>query len=219
MASPVATPVVRSYAPLDLTTGYVAHRALREELARLTVATREVNPADIRQSRAVEDHLALVLRFLAAHHREEDAFVYPRVRARVRVPAAGRVFVALEGDHDSLDTLMRRAGDARVPLRERSPVVGRLHDLVARHTYQEEREMFPLMRRHVGNHEQRRLLRRTLRAWGRDMPAFVALYLHHADPVERIRILRVAPTGAGVMWRVAWRRGYVRRRVEAYGTA
>ncbi|MDI2125318.1 hemerythrin domain-containing protein [Yinghuangia seranimata] len=212
---------VHTSPPLDLTSGYVAHRGLREELARLTVATREVNPADIRQVRAVEDHLALVLRFLAAHHREEDALVFPRVRARVGhgLPVAGRVFTDLAVDHDSLDVLTRRAGDTQVPLRERSLAIGRLHALVARHTYQEEREMFPLMRRHVSNLEQRRLLRRTLRGWGRDLPAFVALYFHHADAGERARLLRFAPFGAGLMWRLSWKRGYERRRVAAYGTS
>lgn len=214
----MASTVVRSSPPLDLTSGYVAHRGLREEFARLTVATREVNPVDIRQVQAVEDHLALVLRFLAAHHREEDTLVYPRVRARLRMPVPGRVFTELEYDHESLDTLTRRAGDIRVPLRDRSPAVGRLHELVARHTYQEEREMFPLMRRHVSDLEHRRLLCGTLRGWGPDLPAFIGLYLHHADPVEQIRLLRFAPPGAGVMWRLAWRRQYARRRAAAYGT-
>ncbi|MCF2526002.1 hemerythrin domain-containing protein [Yinghuangia soli] len=217
MASTVVRPSLPSPPP-DLTPGYLAHRGLREELARLAVATREVNPADIRQVQAVEEHLALVLRFLAAHHREEDTVVYPRVRARLRAPVPGRVFSDLEGDHDSLDTLTRRAADVRVPLRERAPAVGRLHDLVARHTYQEERDLFPLMRRHVSNREHGRLVRRTLRGWGRDLPVFISLYLHHADPVEQIRLLRFAPPGAGVMWRLAWRRQYARRRAAAYGT-
>lgn len=211
----MASSVVPISPPLDLTSGYVAHRGLREELARLTVATRGVNPADIRQRQAVEAHLALVLRFLDAHHREEHTLVYPRVRARF--PVAGRVFTALQGDHDSLDTLRRRAADTQVPLRDRSMAVGRLHDLVARHTYHEESAVFPLMRRHVSNLEQRALLRRTLRAWGRDMPDFVALYLHHADRDERRCLLRLVPPGAGFMWRAVWRRRYARRRAAAYG--
>ncbi|MFI6978024.1 hemerythrin domain-containing protein [Embleya sp. NPDC050154] len=212
-ASPTRTP---SRAPtLDLTPGYVAHRGLREELARLTEVTRHLDPVDILRVRAVEEHLALVLRFLRAHHREEHTVLYPWVRAGS--PRAARTVTAFQVDHSALEDAMRRAADVSVPLRDRSPAIGRLYDLVARHSLAEEHQLFPLMRLHVRATPDGRMPTRTVRVWGRDLPALVAFHLHHATDAERRRVLRWIPPGTALLWRAGWRRAYERRRRAAYG--
>nr|WP_237535176.1 hemerythrin domain-containing protein [Streptomyces sp. SID3343] len=188
---------------------------MREELARLTEATRHLDPVDILRVRAVEEHLALVLRFLAAHHREEHTVLYPPVQAGS--PRAARTVTAFQVDHSTLEDAMRRTADTQVPLRDRSPEIARLYHLVARHSLAEEHQLFPLMRRHVRATPAGRMPGRTVRVWGRDLPAFVAFHLHHATDAERARVLRWIPPGTALLWRAGWRRSYERRRQAAYG--
>ncbi|MFI1377956.1 hemerythrin domain-containing protein [Embleya sp. NPDC020886] len=216
---PPVSPTPASTTPtrtLDLTPGYVAHRGLREELARLTEVTRHLDPVDILRVRAVEEHLALVLRFLRAHHREEHTVLYPWVRAGS--PRAARTVTAFQVEHSALEDAMLRAADRNVPLRDRSPAIGRLYDLVARHSLAEEHQLFPLMRRHVRGTSDGRMPSRTVRVWGRDLPALVAFHLHHATEAERRRVLRWIPPGTALLWRAGWRRAYERRRRAAYGS-
>ncbi|OPC80505.1 hypothetical protein B4N89_05655 [Embleya scabrispora] len=218
MSTSTVRPVTPTSTPaptLDLTPGYVAHRGLREELARLTEVTRHLDPVDILRVRAVEEHLALVLRFLRAHHREEHIVLYPSVRAGS--PRAARTVTAFQVDHSTLEEAMRLVADRNVPLRDRSPAIGRLCELVARHSLAEEHELFPLMRRHVRGTPDGRMPTRTVRVWGRDLPAFVAFHLHHATGAERRRVLRWIPPGTALLWRAGWRRAYERRRRAAYG--
>lgn len=220
-AAPVSTTTVSPVTPtptpaLDLTPGYVAHRGLREELARLTEVTRHLDPVDILRVRAIEEHLALVLRFLRAHHREEHTVLYPWVRAGS--PRAARTVTAFQVDHSALEAAMLRVADPSVPLRDRSPAIGRLYELVARHSLAEEHQLFPLMRRHVRGTPDGRMPTRTVRVWGRDLPAFVAFHLHHATDAERRRVLRWIPPGTALLWRAGWRRAYERRRRAAYGS-
>jgi len=171
---------------------------------------------DILRVRAVEEHLALVLRFLAAHHREEHAILYPRARAGSS-RTAGAV-VVFRGQHMALDDAMRRAADANVPPRERSCEIGRLYELVARHSLAEEHELFPLIRAHVRATPGGRMPGRTVRLWGRDLPAFAAFHLHHAAGAEQARVLRWMPAGTALLWRAGRRRAYARRKRAAYGS-
>ena len=213
----MSTSALRPVSPtLDLTPGYVAHRGLREELARLAETTGNLDPVDILRTRAVEEHLALVLRFLAAHHHEEHTVLYPHVRAGS--PRAAGTVVAFQGQHTALDEAMRRAADATVPLRDRSPEIGRLYELVARHSLAEEHELFPLLRAHVRGTPGGRMPGRTVRLWGRDLPVFAAFHLHHATDAERARVLRWMPAGTALLWRAGLRRAYARRRRAAYGS-
>lgn len=83
--------------PADTRMMAIVHAALQRDLRRATDVLRAVPPPEGRQRRALGEHVGWLMEFLDAHHRSEDAGLWPLVRDRN--PASGALLDSLEADH------------------------------------------------------------------------------------------------------------------------
>ncbi len=198
----------------DLTDYLVVHRAMTTDLRRLAEVTAEIargrEPLDARRAAAVRDYLAGVDAEIRSHHQIEDDHVWPFL---VAVSGHGTGLAALTGDHDELDPLLdaaeRAAGQLvaapadRAQAERLAAVLADLSALLSRHIADEERVVFPVIRRHVRIADYRRLQRRfrgnlSWRALVFAAPWVVA----HATPSERGTLLAEAGVGLRVLLRL-----------------
>lgn len=80
--------------PADTTMMTIVHDAVRRDLARLQVA---VSVPDNPGRAALAGHAAALMRFLQAHHDNEDRGLWPLVRAAD--PGAAGVLAEMDGEH------------------------------------------------------------------------------------------------------------------------
>jgi hypothetical protein len=84
-------------APADTRIMGIIHSALKRDLVRTREVLAAARPPLGRQRQALGDHVTWLMAFLHAHHRAEDAGLWPLVRQRN--PAAGELLDSLEADH------------------------------------------------------------------------------------------------------------------------
>jgi hypothetical protein len=122
--------------PADTTIYRLIHRAMVASAARLaTVAGQGAGDPDAR-ARWVNGFVAGV----HWHQAEEDGVAFPALVERV--PAARSSIERLALDHEELDELLGR-------LAHEPGVAGRVHDLLAAHTFDEDVNIAPLLERHL----------------------------------------------------------------------
>jgi len=209
----------------DLTDYFVVHRAMTTDLHRLADVTARIargqEPFDARRAAAVRDYVAGIDAEIRSHHQIEDDHVWPFL---VAVSGQSTGLAALTGDHDELDPLLDAAEQAAGQLvaapadREQAErlaaVLADLSALLSRHVADEERVVFPVIRRHVRIADYRRLQRRfrgnlSWRALVFAAPWVVA----HATPSERAALLAEAGVGLRVLLRLVGGRFAARQRL------
>lgn len=143
----------------DLSGIMLAHRAMVADIGRLADLTTAIAqrrmPCTPQRARALTRYLELMCESIHHHHTMEDDVLWPVIEA-----AAGDFvdLTELTADHAALDPRLDR-------LREHAAAFGRsgdpelarplaagladLHRLLAAHIADEERELFPVIRRHV----------------------------------------------------------------------
>lgn len=151
-------------APADTRIMGVVHDALRRDLDRAVAALSAAPYPRPAQREAIAEHVSWMMGFLHAHHRGEDAGLWPLVRARD--PQAGHLLDVIEADHARvaplLDACDRAANDygrtasdeARAAL---LGALGRLGEALIPHLEREENELMPLVSVAVTNAEWRAL--------------------------------------------------------------
>lgn len=143
----------------DLSGIMLAHRAMLADIGRLADLTAAIaqrrTPCAVKRARAITRYLDLMCESIHHHHRMEDDVLLPVIASS----AAGLVdLTELTEDHAALDPRLDR-------LREHAAAFGRcgdpemarplaagladLHRLLQAHIADEERELFPVIRRHV----------------------------------------------------------------------
>ena len=210
----------------DLTDYLVVHRAMTTDLRRLTEVADRIargEPLDARRAAAVRDYLAGIDAEIRSHHQIEDEHVWPFLVV-VRGHADATDLTGLTGDHDELDPLLDAAGHAarkladapadRAPAQRLAALLADFSALLDRHIADEERVVFPMIRRYVRVADYRRLQRRfrgnlSLRALVFAAPWVVA----HATPQEQAALLAEAGAGLRLWLRVVGGRFAARRRL------
>lgn len=143
----------------DLSGIMLAHRAMVTDIGRLADLTTAIaqrrTPCTVKRARAITRYLDLMCESIHHHHTMEDDVLLPIIESS----AAGLVdLTELTEDHAILDPrLDRLRGHAATFARSGDPEMARplaagladLHRLLEAHIADEERELFPVIRRHV----------------------------------------------------------------------
>jgi hemerythrin-like domain-containing protein len=141
-------------APADTRMMGIVHDGLRRDLARAIDALSmepTSGPEGDRQA-AIGEQVGWMMQFLHAHHRGEDAWLWPLVRERV--PEAGRLLDQMEADHAVVDPLVDACDSAAQSYRDSSSddarrdlqeALVRLCDALLPHLRREEDEAMPLV--------------------------------------------------------------------------
>jgi deazaflavin-dependent oxidoreductase (nitroreductase family) len=141
-------------APADTRMMGIVHDGLRRDLARsikALAADPASRPAGDRRA-AIGEQVGWMMDFLHAHHRGEDAWLWPLVRARV--PRAGPLLDHMEADHAVVDPLIDACDGAAGRYRDSScddarrdlqVALVQLCDALLPHLRREEDEAMPLV--------------------------------------------------------------------------
>ncbi len=213
------TPRRRGEPEADLTGLVLAHRALRGGCRLLADVTGEATGSAAwspQRRRAVVALGRGVLREVREHSEREDGVLWPVVAASAGAHAAD--LEPLTEDHEALRGLLTRAGAALEVLAAAGPdavaaaaVFGELADALDEHVEEEEREVFPVVRRCVSARDLSRYETLCARGPGLRHAAFALPWLADTcrTPGERAGLLAATPVGLRVVLRLAgpaWRR-------------
>ncbi|MGW0157889.1 hemerythrin domain-containing protein [Mycobacterium sp. NPDC003323] len=143
----------------DLSGILLAHRAMVTDIGRLadllTGIAQRRTPCSIKRARAITRYLELMCESIHHHHSMEDDVLWPIIESS----AAGLVdLTELTEDHATLDprldrlramaTAFARSGEPDLA-RPLAAALADLHRLLHAHIADEERDLFPVIRRHV----------------------------------------------------------------------
>jgi hypothetical protein len=207
----------------DLTGLALAHRALRGGCRLLADAAGEAagdaaggTAWSPQRRRALVAFGRGVLREVCVHTEREDAVLWPVVAASAGAHAAD--LGPLTEDHAALRALLARAGAALEALAApdgdavaAAAVLGELAGALAEHVEEEEREVFPVLRRCVSARDLARYEACCARGPGPRHAAFALPWLAATcgTPGERAGLLAATPVPLRVVLRLAgpgWRR-------------
>lgn len=197
------------------------HRIFRHEFRSLRRLVTEVPPTDAWRVRATADHLQFMLDGLHMHHTTEDDLVWPLVRARAGVDAM--LATRMEEQHRDIDTALVAVRDAAAtwspaPTAEAATALASRLDefleVVEHHLDEEERDVVPLIDRHLTMAEWEEVGKRGFEKFTPSQ-RWVALgqLLDVATPDEAAMMLDKLPLPVRVLWPIVGRRMY-RRYVE-----
>lgn len=186
-------------APADTNMMRIVHNALRRDLRRAHTALTSEPPPDERQSRAIATHLQWMMEFLEAHHRSEDAGLYPLVRERD--PSTAPLLDDMARDHEAVARAIRHLAEATADGGERietGPITRAIEDLnevLLPHLDREEREAMPAASRTISNAEwqaieqEHNLDGKSMAQLGREGHWLI----DDATPDDRARVLGLVP--------------------------
>jgi len=200
---------------------YVVHRVFRRELTLLPRLVREVREGDTGRAAQVGGHLRLVLDGLHMHHTGEDEVLWPRLLERA-APSAELVRT-MQAQHHRVDDHLDRLGpllqewmrSASVLRGEQlARVTDELRESLLEHLDLEEREILPLVSRHItvaewdslGEHGRGAIAPRLL-------PLLFGSVLEDADPQEREMMLSPLPAPVRLLLRT-WGSRHYRRYIK-----
>jgi hypothetical protein len=205
----------------DLTAMVVAHRAIGQDLGRLVASAAELAPFARGRDLAIRRYSAALLTQIRAHHRYEDEIVWPVIAA-----AAGQAvdLTPLTDDHQAIEAAARRASRALRSDGEPDPALGELRkalaelrDMLGEHIADEERQVFPVMRRYLRAQTDRWCQRQACRT--SPAPRFRMPWLaSYSRPGEMTSLLAAGGPRARIAL-LAGRPGYARLERLAFGPA
>jgi hemerythrin-like domain-containing protein len=208
--------------PLDSTPNVnemrVIHRVFRRELAALPDAIRQVSDGDRRRARVVGGHVQLILAGLHMHHLGEDAELWPRLLDRA-APSAdlirtmeqqhGRVEAGLGELRPSLEQWIRTA--STVHGEWVAELLTKLRGDLVEHLDLEEREILPLVERHITAAEWSKLGEHGKDSMSaRQLPLMFGAIMEDADEKERAELLATLPAPIRLLMRGVGGRQYRR---------
>ena len=180
----------------DVNKMVVIHRVFRREFAQIPRLVRGVRDGDTSRARLVADHLGLIVAGLHMHHTGEDAGLWPLLLDRA-APSTALV--------ETMQEQLHRVDE----------LVAQLAGALLEHLDLEEREILPLVSRHVSVAEWDSLGEHGKDAMSsRQLPLMFGAILEEADEGERQRMLAHLPAPIRVVMRTvaAWQyRRYITR--------
>lgn len=196
----------------------VVHRVFRRELAALPHLVRTVAVRDAARARVVAEHLNLILDGLHMHHTGEDAVLWPLLQVRAAPSTA--LVETVQRQHQVVDDRtdeVRSLGAlwAQAPTQVLGEQLAHLVDELAaalfEHLDLEEREILPLVARHLTVEEWQ-----SLGEHGRDemssrqLPLMFGAILEDADADERDKMMAQLPVPVRWFLRTVGARQYRR---------
>jgi hypothetical protein len=205
----------------DLTSMVVVHRAIGHDLRRLGAvlagfATMDEASGPAWPGPAFRRYAASLLAEVRAHIDAEDEFVWPLTAA-----AAGHAvhLGRLSDDNVAIAVTADRASRALGSPGALAASLGDLREMLDEHVADEERQVFPVMRRYLRAETSRWCERRTTRMAPPGVLRFRLPWLaRHARPDELQRLLAAGDWRVPILLR-AGRRGYARLEHRAFGPA
>ena len=194
--------------PADVGFMRALHSALRRDLTRLQAAAAKLDGSTPAPRRVLAGWDAFRAQ-LDNHHAAEDDDLWPVLRRQLTDPAALAEVDAMVEEHRHIpaaladvDAALRGGGDATMP-------VERLSTLVRDHLEHEEREVLPLIERHMTRAQWREfLLTERGRRSPRERPEFLTWILDDADEQDAAAVLTELPPPARVVYRMVLRPRY-----------
>jgi hemerythrin-like domain-containing protein len=193
---------------VDFSAMYAAHDAFARDLTQLATAAAA--------GRATEPSVlagwATFSRQLSAHHRAEDAALWPALRAKVTQAGETAVLDAMEAEHAQIDPLLARVdralaagGDGLAASAEE------FRRLLTGHMRHEEDQALPLVETYLGAKGWAAFGRAAARTQGlRGAAEFFPWMLDGADPATRQRLLAALPPPVRLLHRAVWAPRYAR---------
>jgi iron-sulfur cluster repair protein YtfE (RIC family) len=196
----------------------VVHRVFRREFRLAPTLIRAVTPGDTARAEVLAEHFTNVCTGLHHHHTGEDELVWPLMLERASMHAD--LINRMEAQHERLHEPLARIDVLMPRWRARALAADRdeLADLFAQasvaldeHLGDEEREMLPLIERHLTPAEWKAVGDRgkAVIPKGKMALVFLGAILEEATPAERKRFLtEELPLPARVLWRLFGERVY-----------
>ena len=214
----------------DLRIGYLEHRSMRADAARLTELVGAAQPADLGRLRALADWYARYEAAIHDHHHAEEAVIYPALLERD--PSFAEADGQLEAQHqvladrlqvarESLSGLAGATGGSRWEQEQQEAVKAALvlKIIVDTHTGDEEAVAFPRYSAQFTAAEYAGLNKAAFKLVGMRSFIFAGPWvLDHASPDERAELLGEQPLLLRVIYRLALRPRY-QRLVRPLGSA
>lgn len=175
-------------------------------------------PGSAERVETVVDYIVFHLDGLHAHHSTEDELLWPSLRERAGMSDAliGRMEEQHGALHDAVDMTRRELAAWQATANEATSTalataLESVSDRLGEHLVEEERDVVPLIARHVTQAEWDHLGKV---AFGKFKPQqrFTAMgeLLRTANPTEAARMMAGLPTPVKVIWRLIGRRKYER---------
>jgi Hemerythrin HHE cation binding domain len=204
----------------DLRIGYLEHRSMRADAARLTELVGAARPDQAGRLEALAGWYARYEAAIHDHHHAEEWVIYPALLERD--PSFAEADGELEGQHqvladrlqvarESLTGLAGAAGRWEPEREEAVKAADALKVIVDTHTRDEEAIAFPRYSAHFTAAEYAALNRAALKLVGLRSFVFAAPWvLDHATSDERAELLGEQPLLLRVIYRLALRPRYQR---------
>lgn len=196
----------------------IIHRAFRREFTLLPRLIREAPDGDRGRAATLAGALRLVLGGLHHHHTGEDVVLWPALLERA-APSTGLV-ETMQAQHEVVDASMERVEpmlDAweqeptRVRAAELAETLERLAAALFEHLDLEEREILPLVQRHVTVAEWNSLGDQGIEEMDqKQLPILFGAILEECTPEERRAMLAKLPLPVRLLIRTVGARQYRR---------
>lgn len=198
---------------IDFSMMYIAHDAFNRHMTRLLEAL-ETDDGFTPEARGTWE---LFVRTLRAHHKAEDAALWPALRRAVSAPDDLAIIDAMEAEHAEIDprivAITAADRDHRVDdIREE---LAALQTGLSAHMRHEETEALPLLERTLGPNGWAafpRQMRSSNRM--RDMAMMIPWILDGASPEAQAKMLGTLPPPVRVMYHHLWAPRYARLAVR-----
>lgn len=202
----------------DVNEMVVIHRVFRREFRAIPGLVRSTRDSDGDRARTVVAHLRLIMSGLHMHHTGEDVVLWPLLLERA-VPSTDLV-ETMQAQHERVDGYAEQvdplaeawAGEASAIRGEQlAQLVERFAEELFEHLDLEEREILPLVSRHISVAEWDSLGEHGKDSMStRQLPLMFGAILEEADEQERKRMLAHLPAPIRVIMRTLGARQYRR---------
>jgi hemerythrin-like domain-containing protein len=202
----------------DVNEMIVIHRVFRREFTAIPRLVRAVRAGDVSRAGVVSAHIQLIMAGLHMHHTGEDDVLWPRLLQRA-APSID-IVETMQRQHDSIDEYAAqidplakawRRDAAAVSGEQLAQVVERFASALVEHLDLEEREILPLVSRHITMSEWDSLGEHGKAAMRpRQLPLMFGAILEEADEAERRRMLAHLPRPVRLVMRTIGARQYRR---------
>jgi hemerythrin-like domain-containing protein len=203
----------------------VVHRVFRREFDALPALVRAVPPGDVDRAGVVLGHLRELAGSLHHHHTAEDELVWPLLLERVDLDRP--LVLRMEEQHERVADLLEHAdAQAGAFAADASPATGetlaatltQLTAALEEHLDDEEREVLPLVERHLTVAEWDAVGERARASLPKDRLLIqLGAILEGCSPQEARRFLGMLPLPARLAWRLVGRRAYRAERARIHG--
>ncbi|MER7128013.1 hemerythrin domain-containing protein [Streptosporangium saharense] len=200
----------------------ITHRVMRGEARRLAVLAAELTEggqsADATRAAAIGAYVTKLCAYIHHHHVSEDEVLWPVLE---RSAGAEVDLRDLSDDHSELDPLLAEiSGQAKVfvstgDAARLAALLTRLADMLDEHIEEEERLLFPIIRKYVSVADWEKVEKAVRK--GGDVRTELPRIEEYARPEELVRLRKMAGPALTVMLSLL-RGGHRRRKRLVYGS-